>query len=58
MDKVRNSLKNFPLSLPEVYEHILLSIPEEKALNTLLWLAFAERLLYLEEVAEAAILDS
>jgi hypothetical protein len=61
MDKVRTSLKNFPLSLPQVYEHILLSIPEAyvtKALNTFLWLAFAERLLYLEEVAEAAILDS
>ena len=47
--------------MPGVFDRLLSNIPEEKekeAHQALQWLAFAERPLYLEELAEAAIMSS
>ena len=57
---IRKALKQLPRTLDETYDRILLRIPEEDrqmARSALLWLAFSERPLYLDEVAEAAILS-
>lgn len=47
--------------MDEVYHRLLLNVPKAyaaKAHNAFQWMAFSKRSLYLEEVAEAAILDS
>ncbi|KAI4125302.1 MAG: hypothetical protein LQ347_005424 [Umbilicaria vellea] len=57
---LRKALKQLPKTLDETYDRILLNIAEEDkqmARSALLWLAFSERPLYLDEVAEAAILS-
>ncbi|KAM3479755.1 hypothetical protein MY8738_005313 [Beauveria namnaoensis] len=54
------ALKQLPKTLDETYERMLLSIDEMykgEARRALLWLAFSERQLSAEEVAEAACID-
>ncbi|KAI9794892.1 MAG: hypothetical protein M1816_003022, partial [Peltula sp. TS41687] len=58
---LRLALKQLPKTLDETYERILRSVPEghfEQVYSILQWLAFSERPLFLEEVAEAAIMRS
>ena len=61
-DPIRKALKNLPATLDETYERILGNIDDEDsqqiARRSLLWLAFSERPLYLEELAEAAVIDT
>jgi len=54
------ALKQLPRTLDETYERMLLAIDEmykAEARRALLWLAFSERPLSAEEVAEAACID-
>ncbi|RYO93373.1 hypothetical protein DL762_001072 [Monosporascus cannonballus] len=54
------ALKQLPKTLDETYERMLLAIDEmyeEEAKRALMWLAFSERPLSVEEVAEAACVD-
>jgi len=48
--------------LDETYKQILLNIHDKDSQQiarcSLLWLAFSERLLYLKELAEAAVIDT
>jgi hypothetical protein len=60
VSSIRKALKNLPKTLDETYERMLLNIDEEygqEALNALLWLAFSERPLRLEEAAEAIVVN-
>jgi ankyrin repeat domain-containing protein 50 len=61
-DPIRKALKNLPATLDETYERILGNIDDEDsqqvARRSLLWLAFSVRPLYLEELAEAAVIDT
>ena len=54
-------MQALPKSMPEVFNRLLSSIPEgteKQAHQVLQWLAFAERPLYMEELAEAATISS
>ncbi|KAH0537579.1 hypothetical protein FGG08_005645 [Glutinoglossum americanum] len=60
MTELRKVMKQLPTTLDETYERILGAIPEEwagKAHATLQWLAFSEKPLFLDELAEAAIME-
>ena len=57
---IRKALQTLPKTLDDTYARILTNINEEcrqEARRALLWLAFSERPLLLEEVAEAAVVD-
>ncbi|KAI9706362.1 MAG: hypothetical protein M1836_003367 [Candelina mexicana] len=57
---LREALKQLPRTLDATYDRILQGIPEEykkEAYAALNWLAFSERPLRLEEVAEAAVME-
>jgi len=57
---IRKSLKNLPKTLDDTYARILTNIEEDyqqEAINALLWLAFSERPLKIEEIAEAAVVN-
>jgi ankyrin repeat domain-containing protein 50 len=57
---IRKALQTLPKTLDDTYARILMNINEEcrqEARRALLWLAFSERPLLLEEVAEAAVVD-
>ena len=57
---IRKALQNLPKTLDDTYARILVNINEEcqqEARRALLWLAFSERPLLLEEVAEVAVFD-
>ena len=59
--ELKTDIQSLPNSMPGLYDRLLSTIPEEKgkeAHQALQWLAFAERPLYLEELAEAAIISS
>jgi hypothetical protein len=56
---VTKALEELPATLDETYERILTNIPKsdfDEARSILQWLAFSERPLTLQEVAEAAVL--
>lgn len=56
---MRSALRELPRNLDDTYERILRSIDSqdlEDAQSILSWLAFAERALTLEEIAEAAVI--
>ena len=58
-DEVRRTLKALPESMHDIYDRLLSDIPDSqatKARKALQWLAYSERPLHIEEVAEAAIL--
>src|SRR5438045_346050 len=57
---VRIVLKSLPKNLDETYERILVNIDQryhQEAFAALRWLAFSERPLRIEEIAEACIVD-
>jgi ankyrin repeat domain-containing protein 50 len=57
---IRKSLKNLPKTLDDTYARILTNIDEDyqrEAISALLWLAFSERPLQIDEVAEAAVVN-
>ena len=57
---IRRSLKNLPKTLDDTYARILTNIDEDyeqEARRALLWLAFSERPLDIDEVAEAAVVN-
>jgi hypothetical protein len=54
------SLESLPKTLDDTYARILASIEEDyqqEALRALIWLAFSQRPLRIEEVAETAVVD-
>jgi hypothetical protein len=56
---IREALKNLPKTLDDTYSRVFVNIDEvyrEDARNALMWLAFAERPLQLQELAEATII--
>lgn len=58
MSSIKKALDQLPVTLDETYDRILRGIEpsdSNEAFNILQWLAFAERPLTLEEVAEAAV---
>ncbi|KAI9789761.1 MAG: hypothetical protein M1816_005800 [Peltula sp. TS41687] len=60
LSDLRQTLRELPKTLDETYERILSSIPERYTARVhaaLQWLAVSERPMYLEEVAEAAVLE-
>jgi hypothetical protein len=56
---IREALQHLPKTLDETYSRMLSAIDEayrEDAKNALIWLAFSERPLQLEELAEATVI--
>ena len=57
---IRKALKNLPKTLDDTYARILVNIDmdyHQEALTALLWLAFSERPLRIDEVAEATAIN-
>ncbi|KAF2740811.1 hypothetical protein EJ04DRAFT_572108 [Polyplosphaeria fusca] len=58
--QLRKALQSLPKTLDETHERLLLSIDEDYtqyALRVLEWLAFSERPMYLDEIAEIVAVD-
>ena len=57
---VKDTLQSLPRALDETYERILLAIrPEyhQEVISALLWLVYSKRLLSVDELAEAVVID-
>ena len=60
MNDAQTFIQNIPKTMPGVYDRLLSSIPGARkfeARQSLQWMAVSERPLYLEEVAEASMLE-